>query len=283
MTLLVLDPGKDQLPPYLEWLDCPRDAILYTGRSPGEIQDSQVRGFAAVRTFARYASSGQVELAAVGLARDTKVRAIVAVAPEDSIRAGALREYLGVAGPGRIEAIVQRDLIALRARLHDADIPALRCGAVQRVCDVYWYGHHWGYPLSVRHRRRSGWPSAARLNSDADVAAFTRGGLADTLESMPSLLIEPTGDWRERITLLCRAVGPWLPSASPAAARSLAGAALARLTRPGEGTWRVRLARQDARHEWRVDTIERAPGGEAALARAQAGLGGRRRPHEEHR
>ena len=76
MTLLILDRGQDRLPPYLEWLDEPDDAVLFTGRSPGEIEGSRVRGYAEVRCFPRYASSGQVELAAVCLARDTAIRAI---------------------------------------------------------------------------------------------------------------------------------------------------------------------------------------------------------------
>ena len=282
MTLLILDRGQGLLPPYLEWLQEPRDAVLFTGRSPGEIEASQVRGYAGVRCFPRYASSGQIELAAVRLACDAAIRAIVAVAPEDSIRAAALRDHLGVDGQRRQEAIAQQDLVAQRARLHDVGIPALRCGAVHRVFDLYWYGHHWGYPLCVRHRRRPGWPSAARLDGDADVAAFTRGGLTGRLEAVPSLLIEPAHDSRERITLSGPAEGPWrMPPASPAVARSLAGAALARLARPGEGGWRVRLVRCGIGHDWRVDALERAPGGEAALARAQAGLG--RREQEEDR
>jgi hypothetical protein len=276
MTLLVLDRGQGQLPPYLEWLEEPSDAVLFTGRSPDEIEGCQVRGYAEVRCFPRYASSGQVELAAVRLARDTPIRAIVAVAPEDAIRAGALRDHLGVDGQRRQDAIAQQDLVALRARLHEAGIPALRCGAVQRVCDLYWYGHHWGYPLRVRHRRRPGWPPAARLDGDADVAAFTGGGLTGRLETVPSLLIEPADDSRERITLSCPAGGPSpMPSASPPVARSLAVAALARLTRPGEGAWRVELVRSGTGHDWRVDAAGRALGSEATLARAQARLGRR--------
>ena len=274
--LLVLDRGQGQLPPYLEWLEELGDAVLFTGRSPTEIDAGQVRGYAEVHCFPRYASSGQVELATVRLARDTAIRAIVAIDPEDAIRAGALRDYLGVNGQCREDAIAQQDLVALRARLHDAGIPAVRCGTVQRVCDLYWYGHHWGYPLRVRHRRRPGWPSAVLLDNDADVAAFTRGGLTGRLETMPSLLIEPADDSRERITLSYPAGGPSrIPHASQAAAQSLASAALVQLTRPGEGTWRVELARRGTGHDWRVDALHRAPGHEAVLARTQAGSGRR--------
>lgn len=273
MTLLVLDRGQGQLPPYVDWLEEPGDAVLFTGRSPAEIEGRQLSGYAEVRCFPQYASSGQVELAAVRLARGTPIRAIVAVAPEDGIRAGALRDHLGVEGQGRQDAIAQRDLVALRARLHDVGIPALRCGAVQRVCDLYWYGHRWGYPLRVRHRRRPGWPPAAQLHNEADVAAFTRGGLTSRLEAVPSLLVEPADGVRQRIALSCPAEGPSrMPPASPPIAQVLAGAALAQLTRPGESTWRVEFVRCGTEHDWRVDALERESGDEAALARAQAGL-----------
>lgn len=272
MTLLVLDRGRGPLPPYLEWLEAPRDAVLFTGRSPAEIEGCQVSGYTEVRCFPRYASSGQVELAAVRLARETRIRAIVAVAPEDAIRAGALRDHLGVEGQGRQDAITQQDLVALRAGLHDAGIPALRCRAVQRVSDLYWYGHRWGYPLRVRHRRRPGWPLAARLDQEADVAAFTRGGLTSRLETVPSLLVEPGDGAGERIALSYPASGPSrMPPASGAAAHVLAGAALARLTRPGESAWRVDLVRCGTEHGWRVDALGRESGYEAALARAQGG------------
>jgi hypothetical protein len=124
----------------------------------------------------------------------------------------------------------------------------------------------------VRHRRRPGWPLAARLHDQADVAAFTRGGLTGRLEAVPSLLVEPDSGG-ERIALSCPAAGlSRMPPASPPAARGLADASLARLTRPGEGAWRVDLVRCGGEHDWRVDAVERESGYEPALAATQGRL-----------
>jgi hypothetical protein len=276
MTLLILDPGHGPLPPYLDWLGDPADAVLFTARSRAELARSDIDKYAEVRCFERYGTSSDVELAAIRLAHASPIRAIVALAPEDTIRAGALRDHLGVRGEGRRAAILERDLLALRAWLGAAGLPTLDVGAVQRVSDLYWCGHRWGYPLRVRHRRRPAWPTVVELHDEADVVAFTRGGLTSRLEAMPSLLVEPAGgDRRDRIVVLCPAARSGLtPGASRGAAASLAHAALARMTRPDEAAWRVELVCCGSERDWRVDGIVRDGRDQAALARAQAGLAG---------
>jgi len=272
--LLILDCGRGPLHPYLDWLRDPSDVVLFTARSRAELAHCDTDDYAQVRCFERYDTSGEVELAAVRLAHASRIRAIVALAVEDAIRAGALRDHLGLPGQARREAIVERDLLALRAWLAAAGIPTLDGAAVQRVSDLYWYGRHWGYPLRVRHRRRAGWPTVVELHGEADVAEFTRGGLTSRLENMPSLLIETArDDHRDRIVVRCPVEGSgMMPVPSPRDAAALAHAALARVTRPGEAAWRVELVCCGSERDWRVDRIVRDAGNQAALARAQAGL-----------
>jgi hypothetical protein len=274
MTLLMFDGGCGPLPPYLDWLGDPTDSVLFTGRSRAEVASCDTDNYAEVRCFERYHTSSEVELAAIRLAHAGPIRAIVALAPEDAIRAGALRDHLDLPGQGRREAIVERDLQALRACLSGAGLPTLDVGVVQRLSDLYWYGHRWGYPLRVRHRRRTAWPTVVTLHGEADVAAFTRGGLTSRLETMPSLLVEPArDDHRDRIVVLCPLERSGvMPAPNPRVAAALAHAALARVTRPGESAWRVELVRCGSERDWRVDGIVRDAGDQAALARAQAGL-----------
>lgn len=268
MTLLILDGGRGPLPPYLDWLG-EVDAVLFTARSRAELDGHDTTGYAEVRSFADYATSGRVEREAVRLARGRTIRAIVALAAEDAIRAGALRDQLGVDGEGREDAIALRDLVAQRARRRQGGIPTVPCAPVQRVSDLYWLGHRWGYPLRVRHRRRPGWPTAALLGGEADVAAFTRGGLSPRLESVPSLLAEPAGGADRRRVVLTLHHGQGEPRfpAPPAVA-----AALARLAPSDAGAWRVQLECGEPDDDRRIDAIAREAGHERALARAQAGV-----------
>jgi len=273
VNLLVLDCGRGPLPPYLDWLGDLTDTVLFTGRPRAELAYCDTANYAEVRCFERYQTSSEVELAAIRLAHAGTLRAIVALAPEDAIRAGALRDHLDLPGQGREEAIVERDLLALRASLAAAGLPTLDVAAVQRVSDLYWYGHHWGYPLRVRHRRRTGWPTVVTLQSEADVAAFTRGGLTSRLETMPSLLVEPASDdHRDRIVVRCSVERSGvMPATCPRVAAALAHAVLAHVTRLGEAAWRVELVCCGSERDWRVDGIVRDAGDQAALARAQTG------------
>lgn len=137
MTILVLDGPGGPLAPYVEWLsDADRDVVLFTGRSLVEMARCDTRGYASVHCFEDYETAALVELAAVRLAESAAISVIVAPGAGDAIRAGALRDLLGVAGQGRDDAIASCDLVALRLRLERAGVPALAAGAVQRVADL---------------------------------------------------------------------------------------------------------------------------------------------------
>ncbi|MCT9933584.1 hypothetical protein N5079_25550 [Planotetraspora sp. A-T 1434] len=188
MTVVVLDAPSGPLLPYPSWL-AGADVVLFTGRSPVEIRDTD--GYAGVRPFARYEGSAEVERAVLALAEVRTVTAIVATASADSIRAGALRDHLGLPGQGRESAILFRDLVAMRQRLAGEAVPTVPFGAVRRVSDLYWFAHEWGFPLTVRRRRTSGWPTVATLRDEAEVREFTLGGISGKLESLPDLVAEP--------------------------------------------------------------------------------------------
>lgn len=285
--ILILDRADGALPPYRQWLeDASAPVALLTERPASELERCDTRGYAHVRCFADYATSGRVERSAVELADCATISAVVAVAADDAIRAAALRELLGVEGQRRDEAIAQRDLVALRNRLQRAGLPVLRCGVVQRVSDLYWYGACWGYPLRVRNRRRPGWPTAARLGGEADVIAFTCGGLTPKLETVPSLLVEPAaGDCRQRVTVtvslgdrprltVSTGTDTGCDTASEAAA-TLARAALTELSPSYDCGWRVELVRAGAEPAWCIDAVVADAADRRAIVRLQAGLAAR--------
>lgn len=272
--LLILDRGDGELPPYGEWLDGAA-AVLFTARGESELAGCDLDDYAEVRTFADYASATRLDRDAVALAQDHNVSAIVAVAPEDAVRAGGLRDLLGVSGRGRREAVALRDLVALRDRLERAGLATVQCAPVERVSDVYWHAERLGYPLRVRRRRTLGWTVVAELCDELDTRAFTRGGLSAQLESVPSLLVEAISDDERRIRMTRRADGRWdVPPGCPWPALALARDGLALLAPSDGGAWTVQVASPGAGCDWRINTVvERSAGRE--LARMQAGLGTR--------
>jgi hypothetical protein len=199
MTVVILDRFPGPLPPYAGWLgDSGADLVLFTARPADEVAAPDTTGYAEVRSLAGYATSAEAERAVLDLAEHTEISALVATAGADLVRAGALRNLLGLPGQGRDEAVLFTDPVAMRELLSRHEVPTVPCGPVQRVSDLYWYAHRWGYPIRVRRRRPPGWPTVAMLHDEAEVREFTTGGLSPKLVSVPSLLAEPwlAGDRR---------------------------------------------------------------------------------------
>ncbi|WP_018681578.1 hypothetical protein [Actinokineospora enzanensis] len=183
MSTLILDRADGPLPPYRDWLDDGDDLILFTDRAADDIPTH----YSAVRTFADYATSGAVELAAL----DQPVTALVALAPADAIRAGALRDHLRLPGQGRAAAIAAVDLLVQRKRLSRVGLPVVPYGQVDRAADLHWYAHLWGYPLRVRSTRDRGWPVLARLSTEDEITAFAAATFTPDLRYLPGLVAEP--------------------------------------------------------------------------------------------
>jgi hypothetical protein len=248
MTIIILDRGPGAQPLYADWLaDTAEDLVLITTRPAGEIRRA---GYAEVRCVPDDATA---ELTVLAFARTTTVSALVATAAADLVRAGALRDHLGIAGQSRAAAAVFADPVATRDHLLAAGVPTIPVGAVERVSDLYWHRHQWGGgPLRVRRRKEPGWPTAAILWDDADLRAFTGNGLAPSLISVPSLFVEPFID------------GDRHADTPPITHDTLA----ALPTTPGH-PYRVDILNTSA-GQWLVDTVE--SGTTAPAVRVQAGL-----------
>lgn len=188
MTVVILDRFPGRLPPYAEWLhDADADLVLVTERDVTE-----PGGYAEVLRVPGFAGAAG-ELAVLDLASRRRISAIVATAGPDLVRAGALRDLLGVPGQSRDQALPFTDPVAMRELLSRNRVLTLPCGAVFRASDLYWYAHRWGYPLRVRSRRPPAWPTVTVLRDEADLRAYTDGGL------VPDLLAEPALGQESRV------------------------------------------------------------------------------------
>lgn len=236
MTIVILDRFPGPLPPYAEWLhDAGADLVLVTERA-------DVDGYAAVLPEAA---------AVLDLAKTRQINAIVATAGADLVRAGALRDRLGVPGQGRESARVFTDPLAMRGLLARHGVPTVPCGPVRRVSDL----RRWGFPVRVRERRPPSWPTVAVLRDEAELRAYAAGGLAR------DLMVEPVLDVSRRL-------------AGPEHATLLSTMDFV-LTYP-----RIVHGLRSATGEWLVDTVAcdvdpatASAETHRAAVRAQAGLG----------
>ncbi|GAA2149073.1 hypothetical protein GCM10009760_41870 [Kitasatospora kazusensis] len=252
MSIVILDPDGRHAPDYPGWLaDSGRELRLLTGRA------GEYAGFAEVRVVPRYALSAAVETGVLALARGGGVSAVVALDPADQIRAGGLRDFLGLPGQGRDAALALADSVEARAVLARAGVGVVRREEVRRVADLYWWAHQWGYPLVVRPRRGHAGQAPAELADEAGLRAFVRDRMPADPSVVPSLTVEPRTDGE-------RHHGPGLP---------VTDAALAALPRhPGHP--RAVEAVREADGRWLVLGVGYRPDARPAraLVRAQAGL-----------
>ncbi|QFU93321.1 hypothetical protein [Amycolatopsis sp. YIM 10] len=188
MTIVILDGFPGPLPPYADWLgDSGKELLLVTGRARDEVGD----GYDRVEVVEGYANSPAVDRFLLNLGQRTELSAIVATETPDLVRSGALRDYFGIAGQSRDDAVVLADPIAVRERLAAAGVPVLGAAPVLRITDVYAAAAKFGYPVRIRERKIPGHPTAAVLNDEAEVRIYTQGGLTPDLISVPSLFAEP--------------------------------------------------------------------------------------------
>ncbi|MGM9381514.1 hypothetical protein [Streptomyces antibioticus] len=252
MTLVVLDPDGRYAAECPGWLADTADELhLITGRA------GLHPGFARVTVVERYDRGTAAELAVLDTAARTPVRAVIALAPVDQVRAAGLRERLGLPGQSREAALVLADSVAAHTLLTRAGIPTTPRAEVRRVADLYWWAHRWGYPLAVRPRRGTDRPVIAELPDEAALRAAVAGGLSPADPALvPSLTVEPavTGEVRREEGLPLDGVLPADPG-HPYAVETVRGP---------DGRRLVHAVRYDP---------EARPARE--LVRAQAGIGAR--------
>lgn len=186
MTVVILDRTSGALPPYPEWLrGCAADLVLFTSRPTDEVDTAS---YAEVHPLPDNTSADDVEQSVLRLAERTRISAIVATAGADLVRAGTLRDLLGLPGQGRDEALLFADPVAMRDLLGKHGIQTVPCGPVQRVSDLAHYADRWGYPLRLRQRRPPRWATVAVLRDRAELHEY-----ADGLSPgrVPSLFAEP--------------------------------------------------------------------------------------------
>ncbi|MEV6209049.1 hypothetical protein [Kitasatospora sp. NPDC051914] len=253
MTIVVLDQDGRYAPDCPAWLaDSGQDLWLVTGRA------GEYPGFAGVRVVERYAQSAAVELAVLEVAGRGGVRAVIALDPVDQVRAGGLRDHLGLPGQTRDTALALADSVALDDLLATAGIGATPREEVRRVADLYWWAHRWGYPLAVRPRRGPDRSVIAEIADEVALRALVTGGLLpDDPAVVPSLTVEPVAVGERH-----RGPGPGVTDALPAALPA----------DPGHPYAVEAVRAKDG--DWLVHTVAYDPGARSArvLVRAQAGL-----------
>lgn len=256
MTIVVLARSAELPPVLARWAHAAEDVVVFTARPPAVTAPLAVPPTVDVRYVGDYADSATVDLNVTTLARSRGVSAIAVADAADLIRAGALRDYLGIPGQGRESAVTFHDLVRLRRALAHAAVPTVSCEPVRRPADIFLAASQRGLPLRVRQRRAVGWPAVALLDSFEAMRGFTRDGLGVAPGAVPSLLVEtPVDGGRHKVigevtdgeaVITSGGPGNGMATAGAGGAGTVAGlarAALAALPTPTGQTYSVEVVR----------------------------------------
>ncbi|GAA1902444.1 hypothetical protein GCM10009716_10410 [Streptomyces sodiiphilus] len=163
--------------PYHRWT---REAgggppLLLTSREHLEREDEQLplaEGYRYVEALDGYDSTGRLEARVLDLARDLRVRRLVACHERDLQRAARLRQILGLPGPRPQSLLPCDDRLVLKERARAAGLATSPGQAVDSATDVLTFAARHGFPLLLRPRRPEAAGASRLIASRAELTAW---------------------------------------------------------------------------------------------------------------
>ncbi|MFF7635730.1 acetyl-CoA carboxylase biotin carboxylase subunit family protein [Kitasatospora sp. NPDC008050] len=142
-------------------------------------QYGRVPGALAV---ADYAHGGAVEQAALAAADRLRLRAVLARAEGDVLRAARLRELAQVPGQHWSSAIAFRDKVLMKTLLREQGILVPQFAPIRVLADLFGFVRRHGYPVVVKPAYGSGSTGTQVLRGPVDLAELLRAPLPEHAE-----------------------------------------------------------------------------------------------------
>lgn len=178
LAILIMTSPRAGPVPYADWL-APLGEELFLLAPAGAPQRGR---YAEVRTFEDYEANPAVQQAARELHERTGYRAIVAKAECDLVRAGELRDDLGLPGQTRASAVAYRDKTVMKALVRRAGVATPRFRALAGPDDLRAFVVDHGCPVLVKPVDGSGSIGVQALSTPADVERFLDGDFPSGFE-----------------------------------------------------------------------------------------------------
>jgi len=162
MSVLVLHQRSPlSTTPYDSWLaDYPGDVLLLCSQESldtfGEGLPAAGRGYRHVEAVAGYEGGGHLERRVLELAREHRVRYLIAAQERDLDRAAQLREILDLPGQRYDGVVPFRDKLTMKRLVGAAGVPVARHRAVDCATDLISFARDAGLPVVVKPRDGAG-------------------------------------------------------------------------------------------------------------------------------
>jgi biotin carboxylase len=179
MSILILNSSRNTDVPYEEWLaESGEELLLLCSSRQERVSDR----YQAVRKFENYETNACVEAAALELFDKHRYRVVIAKAEADLLRAGRLRDVVGVAGQGWESARAYRDKTVMKTYTQKAGVPTPIFQRIETAFDLLSFVKRHGYPVFVKPVDGSGSMGTEALRGPADLERLLAGGLPHNLE-----------------------------------------------------------------------------------------------------
>jgi hypothetical protein len=174
VTALVVHPGTLARRPYPRWLhDYPHGLAMIGAaaslRGAGELVPGPADGYRFAAVLEDYFDDELFFRRAREIARRFPLRAVIAPYEPDLIRAGALRDELGLPGQGAASALAFRDKVAMKDAARAAGIPVAGYAAVTGPAGLLAFGAAHPGPVILKPRAGAGAAGVRLLRTAAEL------------------------------------------------------------------------------------------------------------------
>ena len=197
MGIAILGRSSLALWPYHDWLaDSDEDLHLFTSASkldlPQPALDEALSRYASVRCYDNFFIEGTLrpELDVVRLHERSPLSSLIAQSEWDIIRAGMLRDRLGLPGQSHESGVAYKDKLVMKQTLHARGVPVTPFRAVSTILDVRDHAREHGYPVVVKPRSAGGAMGVTVIEDEDELDALAEQGLAPSVECRPDVMVE---------------------------------------------------------------------------------------------
>ncbi|MCW7762561.1 ATP-grasp domain-containing protein [Photorhabdus luminescens] len=202
MSILILNRSAMSYSAYHNWFENYFNNDLYYFTAPGRrdlipaLQEQADKHYVEIREYKDYDNSDALERDVLELHKKVGIRAIVAMSEWDQIRAGRLRELMGIRGTNEATALAYRDKLLMKNILHKAGIKVTSYQAVSNILELIGFIKVVGYPVVIKPRLLAAAVGLTVLRNEKELYAFARTGFGKTMESQKLIIAEKLVNFR---------------------------------------------------------------------------------------
>ncbi|MDR0270820.1 ATP-grasp domain-containing protein [Paenibacillus sp.] len=181
MSILILNKNARSNSPYDLWLEDLNEklVILTTTEVAHQFQNGK---YEYVEAFDNYENNGNVEKRAIELNKLHNFKRVIATSECDIVRAGRLRDAMGIEGQDLFSANSFRNKVLMKQLLKEGNVPVPNFLEVKTPLELLDFISTNQYPVVIKPISGSGSNGVTIINNDYELSEFLKIGISDCIE-----------------------------------------------------------------------------------------------------